>query len=86
VQGRTEARVETASQELIRRMRAALGRRRVTLLGPAPHRIATIRRTVRWRLVLVAAAVEPVIACVRRVIGQSRRIGGLPVLIDVDPL
>ena len=86
VQGNTAARVEAASMELAQRLRAALARRKVTLLGPAPHRIATVRRTVRWRLVLLAKSVEPVIALVQRVLGEGRRMHGLPVLIDVDPL
>jgi hypothetical protein len=46
----------------------------------------TVRGSVRWRVVLVTGTVEPVIEMVRTVIGEGRRISGLPVLVDVDPL
>ena len=56
------------------------------MLGPAPHRIVRLRQTVRWRLVLKAARVEPMLDLVRGVLSEGRKFQGLPVLVDVDPL
>jgi len=62
------------------------GGQKISLLGPAPHRILRLRGTFRWRVVLKAASVEPMMRLVRKLLGDGRRFHSLPVIIDVDPL
>jgi len=86
IQGRKRERVEAAAQSLAKILQATMGRSRITLLGPAPHRIARLRRTFRWRLVLKAKSAARINRLVRRVLDEGRRVQGLPVVVDVDPL
>jgi len=88
LQGRTQERVQAVAHALKAALHSALrrSRRRLVLLGPAPHRIARVRRTVRWCLVLKAPSVPPMLRVLRRVLGEGRRVQGLPVIVDVDPL
>lgn len=89
VQGRSAERVQAAATALAAALGAnakRLKRRRVTLQGPAPHRIARLRGTTRWRIVLKAASLEPIHRLLRRTLSEGRRFHGLPVIVDVDPL
>ncbi|MBI3331199.1 MAG: primosomal protein N' [Candidatus Omnitrophica bacterium] len=79
-------RVNEAAQWLAGRLRRALVRRRVTLLGPAPHRIPRLRRAYRVHLLLKVRSVEAVTPILRRVLGPGRKAKGLPVIVNVDPL
>ena len=62
------------------------GGHRIEILGPAPHRVARLRRTIRWHLVLKGRSVDSMMRVVRRAMGETRRLHGLPVSVDVDPL
>jgi len=86
VQGRKAETVERAAETLTRALKQAIGRRRIHLLGPAPHRVAMVRKTIRWRLVLKARRVAPMLEAIRAVLGETRHFHGCPVVIDVDPL
>ena len=86
VQGHRAPAVQAAAEALAQGLSEAIGRRRIELLGPAPHRIVRLRRTVRWQLVLKGARVEPMLELLRGILGEGRRFRGLPVLVDVDPL
>ena len=86
VLGGSRARVEEAAQRLALALRAAARRRRITLLGPAPHRVARLRRTYRMCLLLKASSSTVLVEAVRGVLQPGRKFGGLPVLVDVDPL
>jgi primosomal protein N' len=77
--------VEAAADRLAARLRRDLGRG-MSLLGPAPHRIARLRRTYRSHLLLKGRSVEAMTGVLKKVLGPGRRFGGLPVLVDVDPL
>ena len=68
------------------RSRGAARRHRITLLGPAPHRIPRLRRTHRVCLMLKGREVAPIVAVLRTVLGPGRKFHGLPVLVDVDPV
>ena len=84
--GHRRERVENAAQALKRTLQTPAARHRVALLGPAPHRLASIRRTVRWRLVLKASRVPTMVTILRQALGTGRRFQGLPVIVDVDPM
>ncbi len=86
VQGKDADAVRGATEELAKTLRVLLRGKHVTVLGPAPHRVETIRHIVRWRLVLKAASSSTIMDAVRSAVGESRRFKGLPVAIDVDPL
>lgn len=86
VQGARAKRVEQTVQGLADALEAKARGRAVRLLGPAPHRLATLRGTHRWRVVLKAKRVEPMLRVVRAVLQAGRRFRGLPVIVDVDPL
>ncbi len=86
VLGNSLPRASEAAQWLAGRLRRALARRRVTLMGPAPHRIPRLRRTYRVRLLLKTRSVEALTPILRRVLGPGRKARGLPVIVDVDPL
>jgi primosomal protein N' (replication factor Y) len=86
VQGRKADAVRQASEHLAEQLRRALQRHGATLLGPAPHRIETLKGLARWRVILKVAEVLPIIAVLREVLGPSRRYEHLAVVIDVDPL
>jgi len=62
------------------------GLHRLTLLGPAPHRLFRRRRTYRICLLLKGGAVEPMVALLRSTLQAGRRFQGMPVAVDVDPL
>ena len=79
-------RVNDVAQQLAARLRRPARRRRITVLGPAPHRIPRLRRTCRVCLVLKARTVEAMVAVLREVLQPGRKFCGLPVLVNVDPL
>jgi primosomal protein N' (replication factor Y) len=84
--GSPQERVREAAGALAVRLRRAVARRRMTLLGPAPHRIPRLRSAYRMSLVLKGRAVGPMVELLRRVLAPGRKFRGLPVLVDVDPL
>lgn len=86
VQGSRAERVQTAAEALKAALAGRARRARMAILGPAPHRVARLRRTVRWHLVLKGRSVDSMMRVVRLALGDARRLHGLPVLIDVDPL
>ena len=84
--GGSRQRVMDAAERLAARLHHAASRRRFTLLGPAPHRVARFRRSYRMCLMLKGKAVEPMVGVLRTVLGAGRRFGGLPVTVNVDPI
>ena len=90
VQGRAQDRVQAAAHALKKALEAMVRQlghrhRRIVVLGPAPHRIARLRRTFRWCVVLKAPSVPPMLRVLRRILREGRRVHGLPVITDVDP-
>ena len=85
---RQQDHVQEAAQRLVDVLRAPRdGRRRsMMVLGPAPHRLARLRRTFRWHVVLKAKSVAPTVKLLHQALGEGRRFRGLPVIVDVDPL
>ena len=83
--GGSAAKVSETAQALARVIRKASLRRRLTLLGPAPHRIPQMRRSYRVCLTLKGREAEPMVALLRGVLGSGRKFHGLPVTVDVDP-
>ena len=83
--GRLKARVERAAHDLAEALTTRLRRRAVRLLGPAPHRVAILRGTHRWHLVLKGKRVDAMLAVVGATLQEGRRFHGLPVIVDVDP-
>ena len=61
-------------------------RRKISLLGPAPHRIPRVRKTYRMCVLLKGKTVEPMAALLRGTLAPGRKFAGLPVLVNVDPL
>ncbi len=86
VLGRKREHVQAVAEALQEALEKSRGRGRIAVLGPAPHRLASLRRTFHWRIVLKAARVEPMLRVVRRTLSSGRRFRGLPVIVDVDPL
>ena len=84
--GSSQSRVTDSARLLAQRLREAIKRKRITLLGPAPHRIPSLRRNWRVCLVLKARTVETIIPVLKRVLQPGRKFRGMPVLVDVDPL
>lgn len=84
--GSSRQRVDEAAEALAEVLRRAVKRQGMTLLGPAPPRIARVRRTHRTRLLLKGRAVEPMIRMLRKALQPGRKFRGLPVIVDVDPL
>ncbi|MBI3321266.1 MAG: primosomal protein N' [Candidatus Omnitrophica bacterium] len=84
--GSPAQRVQEAARLLAEALRREVVRPRMTLLGPAPHRIPRRRGAYRMCLILKARAVEPMVELLRRVLQPGRKFRGLPVLVDVDPL
>ena len=84
--GTSRERVETQAARLGQALRDAIGRRRMQVLGPAPPRLASIRRRVRMCLLLKGARVDTMVALIRQVLGPGRTFSNLPVIVDVDPL
>ncbi len=84
--GTSRQRVEEAATDLAAALTRTIRRRRITLLGPAPHRIPRLRRTYRMCLILTARAVEPLVELLHQTLQSGRRFRGLPVVVDVDPL
>ncbi len=78
--------VEDAAQRLAAQVRHAGKGCRLTVMGPAPHRVPRLRRSYRWCLILKGASVEAMTALLRGILQPSRRFDGLPVIVDVDPL
>ncbi len=86
VYGTSRQRVDEAAQRLAAHLRRVATRRRISVLGPAPHRVARLRRTYRTHLLLKGQTVEPMVALLRTVLQPGRRFRGMPVAVDVDPL
>lgn len=86
IMGRHTEKVQVAAAELAGKLRAKDGKSRVSLLGPAPHRIPRLRKVYRMCLMLKAARPGPIVELVRSVLQPGRKFNGLPVLVDVDPL
>ncbi len=86
VQGSRAERVQATAEALNSALASRARRVRMAILGPAPHRVARLRRAVRWHLVLKGRSVDSMMRVVRLTLGDARRLHGLPVLIDVDPL
>lgn len=86
ISGVRRERVEQRATSLKTALQSRLRHRRITLLGPASHRVATIRRTFRWRLILKARSVSSILELLRSTLGEGRRFRGIPVIVDVDPL
>ncbi len=84
--GSSRARAQESAERLAGELRRAMRGKQMTLLGPAPHRVARLRRTHRVCLVLKGKTVEPVVALLRGVLQSGRRFHGMPVVVDVDPL
>ena len=78
-------RLEEASQELAVQLRRGSRSKRLTVLGPAPHRIHRLRQSYRMCLLLKGRSVEPMVGLLRSVLDSSRRFRGLLVTVDVDP-
>lgn len=85
VLGSSGPRVEETAEVLARQLRR-IRRPRISLMGPAPHRILRLRRTYRNCLVIKTHAVERTVEMLRKVLQPGRRFRGLPVLVNVDPL
>ena len=85
IYGNTQARTTQAAEALATALRHAAARARITVLGPAPARLARLRRTYRMSLLLKGPRVEPIVELIRATLQPGRRFHGLPVLIDVDP-
>ena len=84
--GSSAERVREAADALAETLRPEAARRRITLLGPAPHRIPRLRRTSRMCLLLKGRAVESIVELLRHTLQPGRRYRGMPVLVNVDPL
>ncbi len=86
--GSSKAHVEEAAEALAKVLKRKTSGRRagIAFLGPAPHRIPRLRRTSRVCVLLKAKTVEPMGELLRSVLQSGRRFGGLPVLVNVDPL
>ena len=84
--GASADQVQQRASELAARLRRAGRARRLAVLGPAPHRVACLRRTYRVCIVLRHRAVAPMLEVLRQVLQPGRKFGGLPVLVDVDPV
>ncbi len=69
-----------------RRQRRTTQAGRITVLGPAPHRLVRLRRAYRMCVLLKAKSVEPIGRLLRQVLDPGRKFRGLPVLVNVDPL
>ena len=79
-------RAAEAAQRLAEQLKRAGRRRKITVMGPAPDRIARLRRTYRMCVLLKAGSREPMLNVLWRVLQPGRKFRGLPVLVDVDPL
>ena len=84
--GSARERVQEAADALAKALEPQATRRRITLLGPAPHRIPRLRRAYRVCLLLKGTRVESIVELLRSVLQPGRRFHGLPVLVNVDPL
>ncbi|MBI4597009.1 MAG: primosomal protein N' [Candidatus Omnitrophica bacterium] len=82
----TRARAEETAERLAAALRQAAKRRRITMIGPAPHRVARLRRTYRMCVLLKGTTTDALTDVLRKVLQPGRKFGGLPVLVDVDPL
>ena len=86
VLGSSRQRVTMAADALATQLRRGATRQRITLLGPAPHRVPRLRRAYRMCLLLKGRRVEPMVTLLRKTLQPGRRFHGLPVIVDVDPL
>ena len=84
--GSSRQRVTEAAHDFAAALKRTAVRRRVTLLGPAPHRIPRMRRTYRVCIILKGHTVESMVSLLRQTLAPGRRFRGMPVTVDVDPL
>ena len=80
------ARAQATAAALAEALRRAGQGRRIGVMGPAPDRVARVRRTYRVCVLLKHRTVEPMLEALRRVLQPGRKFRGLPVLVDVDPV
>ena len=86
VSGTRREHVQETAEALSGALQTAAGRTHLSILGPAPHRVARVRGVSRWQLVVKTRALAPASRVIKRVLGDGRRFRGLPVTVDVDPL
>ncbi|MBI4341324.1 MAG: primosomal protein N' [Candidatus Omnitrophica bacterium] len=86
VHATSRPRVEHIAERLAQALSRAAGRRRLSVVGPAPHRIARLRGSYRMCLLLKGRRVEPMVELLRATLQPGRKFAGLPVTVDVDPL
>jgi primosomal protein N' (replication factor Y) len=86
VLGSSRERVQQAADALAARIRPVARRRRLTLLGPAPPRVSRLRRTERMRVILKGPHAAAMATMVKGLLDAGRKVRGLPVIVDVDPL
>ncbi len=86
VVGSSSERVFEAARHLGHRLRLAAHGQRLTLLGPAPHRVPRLRRAYRVCLLLKGRRLEALVGVLRNALEPGRRFRGLPVTVNVDPL
>ncbi len=84
--GASKPKVFEAADALAVELRRLMAGGRLTLLGPAPHRIPRLRRAYRACLLLKGRAVEPMMRVLRGALQPGRRFRGMPVSVNVDPL
>jgi primosomal protein N' (replication factor Y) len=78
--------VEEGAGKLAERLRPLAARHRISLLGPVPDRVSRLRGTYRFCVALKGRSVAAMVGLLRGVLDPGRKFGGLPVLVDVDPL
>jgi primosomal protein N' (replication factor Y) len=86
LRGSSRQRLTEAAHALAAQLKRTAARQRVTLLGPAPHRIPRVRRTYRVCVILKGRTVGSMVSLLRQTLQPGRRFQGLPVTVDVDPL
>jgi len=84
--GASRQKVFEAADALAVELRRLVKGLRMTLLGPAPHRIPRLRRAYRACLLLKGRAVEPMMRVLRGALQPGRRFRGMPVSVNIDPL
>ncbi len=83
--GSSRERVYAAGTELAKRLQRAAKGQRITLLGPAPHRVPRLRGVYRVCVLMKGKAVESMVEVIRNTLEPNRRFRGMPVSVNVDP-
>lgn len=86
LRGSNRQRVHEAAGAFAIDLARRIGRRRMTLLGPVPHRVPRVRRTYQVCVLLKGRDVSTMVALARNTLQSGRRFRGMPVRVDVDPL